>query len=307
VTYLNSRGVHQFFTDNLNALDPVSGQRPEDMDQNIFQYQSEGTFKQNQLIVNGSIRVGTKLSLFGYYTLNYANSDTTGPSGLASVPGHVEMDFGRASFDIRHRLFMGGSIGMPYGFRFSPFLVASSGIPFNVTTGTDPYQSNVYNVRPEFGTCPGTGTSTQYGCFFTPVTPQDFATYAPIPINFGESPSRFALNFRFSKTFGFGPALEGSGGGGAGGPMGGGTFGRPGGGPRGPGGGGRGFDAGSTNRRYAFTFSVNVRNAFNNVNLGMPVGNIQSPVFGESNSLAGGPFNTQSANRRIDLQVTFAF
>lgn len=308
VTYLNSRGLHQFFTDNLNAFDPVTGERPQSIDQNIFQYQSEGTFKQNQLIVNGSIRMGTKLSLFGYYTLNYANSDTSGASSLASVPGHVGMDYGRASFDVRHRLFMGGTIGIPYGFRFSPFLVASSGIPFNITTGTDPFQGNVYNLRPEFGTCSGTGTSTstKYGCFLTPVAPQDFESYTPIPVNFGEGPGRFSLNFRLSKTFGFGPVLEGSGGGG-GGPMGGGTFGRPGGGPRGGGGGGRGFDAGSTNKRYALTFSANVRNAFNNVNLGTPVGNIQSPVFGESNSLAGGPFNTQSANRRIDLQVTFAF
>jgi len=308
VTYLNSRGLHQFYTDNLNAYDPVLGERPQGIDQNVFQYQSEGTFKQNQLIINGSIRMGTKLSLFGYYTLNYANSDTSGATNLASVPGHVGMDYGRASFDIRNRLFIGGSVGMPYGFRFSPFLVASSGIPFNVTTGTDPYQSNVYNIRPEFGTCSGTGTSvsTKYGCFFTPVTPQDFENYVPIPVNYGEGPSRFALNFRLSKTFGFGPVLEGSAGG-AGGPMGGGTFGRPGGGPRGPGGGGRGMDAGATNKRYSLTFSANIRNAFNNVNLGTPIGNIQSPVFGESNSLAGGPYNTQTANRRIDLQVTFAF
>ncbi|HXY00310.1 MAG TPA: TonB-dependent receptor [Candidatus Limnocylindrales bacterium] len=312
VTYLNSRGVHQFFTDNLNAYNPVLDQRPQSLDENIFQYQSEGTFKQNQLILNSSIRMGTKLFLFGFYTLNYADSDTSGAGSLASVPGHVQMDYGRASFDVRHRLFMGGTIGMPYGFRFSPFLVASSGIPFNITTGNDPYQSSTFNSRPEFatGACTGLGyTSTKYGCMFTPTTPQDFQSYVPIPVNIAEAPGRFALNFRLSKTFGFGPVLEGSGGAGGGGPMGGGTFGRPGGGGPGRGGpgGGRGMDAGATNKRYALTFSVNVRNAFNNVNLGTPIGNIQSPIFGESNSLAGGPFNTQSANRRIDLQVTFAF
>ena len=70
---------------------------------------------------------------------------------------------------------------------------------------------------------------------------------------------------------------------------------------------GRGMDAGATNRRFGLTFSANVRNAFNNVNLGMPIGNLQSPQFGESNSLAGGPYNSQAANRRIDLQVSFSF
>ena len=309
VTYLNSRGVHQFFTNNLNPFDPVAGARPNGIDENIFQYQSEGTFKQNQLIINGSVRMGTRLSLFGYYTLNYAKSDTAGPSSFPSNPYDLQQDYGRVSFDIRNRLFMGGTIGLPKGFRFSPFLVASSGPPFNITTGTDPYQGNLYNVRPEFGTCPP-GQSTQYGCFVTPPA-SEFPTYTPIPINYSQGPSRFALNFRISKTFGFGPVVEGAGGGG--GSMGGGTFGRGPGGPGGPGGrgggppGGRGMDAGATNHRFGLTFSANVRNAFNNVNLGTPIGNLQSPQFGESNSLAGGPYNNQSANRRIDLQVSFTF
>jgi len=306
VTYLNSRGVHQFYTNNLNPFDPVSGTRPNGLDENLFQYQSEGTFKQNQLIVNGSVRMGAKLSLFGYYTLNYANSDTSGPNSFPSNPYDLQQDYGRASFDVRNRLFMGGSIGLPRGFRLSPFLVASAGPPFNITTGTDPYQGNVYNVRPEFGSCPP-GQATKYGCFVTPPA-AEFPSYTPIPINFSEGPSRFALNFRLSKTFGFGPVVEGaSSGGGAG--MGGGTFGR------GPGGGGRGGPMGrmdlgggnASNRRFGLTFSANVRNAFNNVNLGMPIGNLQSPQFGESNSLAGGPYNSQSANRRIDLQVSFSF
>ena len=46
-------------------------------------------FKQNQLIVNSSIRIGAKLSLFGYYTLNYANSDTG--AGAGSFPSTSTM------------------------------------------------------------------------------------------------------------------------------------------------------------------------------------------------------------------------
>jgi hypothetical protein len=304
VTYLNSRGVHQFYTNNINPFDPVADQRPNPNEGNVFQYQSEGIFKQNQLIVNGSLRMGTKLSLFGYYTLTYANSDTAGSGSFPSNPnpGGLQQDYGRASFDIRNRLFVGGTIGLPRGFRLSPFLVASSGIPFNITTGTDPYQGNLYNVRPEFGACPP-GTASKYGCLVIPPA-AEFPSYTPIPINLGESSSRFALNLRLSKTFGFGPVLEGSGGAGPGGGMGGGTFGR---GPGRGGGGGRGFDAGATNRRYGLTFSVNARNVFNNVNLGTPIGNLQSPQFGEANSLAGGPYNGGTANRRIDLQVSFSF
>ena len=316
VTYLYSRGVHQFYTNNLNPADPLTGERPNGVNENLFQYQSEGTFKQNQLIINGSVRMSTFLSLFGYYTLNYANSDTSGPSSSSptstgstpspsfpSNPYDLQQDYGRASFDVRNRLFLGGTIGLPRGFRLSPFMVASSGPPFNITTGGDPYQDSVYNMRPAFGNCPP-NTQTAFGCFNSVPS----VGYVPIPIYYGEGTSRFALNLRFSKTFGFGPVLEGASSAVQGGGMGGGTFGRGPGGPgRGGPGGGRGMDAGSTNRKYALTLGVNARNVFNNVNLGTPIGNLSSPQFGEANSLAGGVYNNNTANRRIDLQLTFSF
>ena len=82
VTYLNSRGVHAFYTNFINANQP-GALPPSEI---FYQYQSGGLFKQNQLIVNSSVRIGAKLSLFGYYTLNYANSDTSGPSYMPSNP-----------------------------------------------------------------------------------------------------------------------------------------------------------------------------------------------------------------------------
>ncbi len=308
VTYLNSRGVHQFFTTNLNPADPVTGLRPDGTNQNIFQYQSEGIFKQNQLIVNSSIRMGTKLSLFGYYTLNYANSDTSGAGSFPSNPFDVSQDYGRASFDVRHRVFFGGTMGLPYAFRISPFLVAQSGVPFNITTGQDLYQDSIFNTRATFGTCTlgATGVkATPYGCFNLATQPGQTV----IPINFAEGPGRFSLNLRLSKTFGFRKKAEAANAG-AGGP-GGGTFGRGPGdrGPHGGGGfGGRGMDGGGlSNYRYNLTFSVSARNVFNNVNLATPIGNLSSPLFGQANGLAGGPYSSSTANRRIDLQVSFNF
>jgi hypothetical protein len=55
------------------------------------------------------------------------------------------------------------------------------------------------------------------------------------------------------------------------------------------------------------TFSVAGRNILNNVNLATPVGDLSSPLFGQSNGLAGQPYSSNTANRRIDLQVTFGF
>ncbi|HTA59778.1 MAG TPA: carboxypeptidase regulatory-like domain-containing protein [Candidatus Baltobacteraceae bacterium] len=305
LTYLNSRGVHQFYTNNLNPFLPETATsaagRPFPNLGNIFQYQSAADFEQNQLIVNGSVRLGAKFSLFGYYTYNHANSDTSGVNSFPSDPRDLRLDYGRASYDIRNRLFLGGTIGLPRGFRLSPFVIASSGIPFNITTGTDPFQDNLYNVRPAFATC-SPSSQTKFGCF--DANPPSTATQ--IPAYFGEGPGRFSMNLRVSKTFGFGPAIEGASGGAGGGGMSGGTFGRGPGGP-GRGGGGRGADAGATNRRYSLTVGVIGRNIFNNVNVATPIGNLGSPLFGESNGLAGRPYSDSTSNRRLDLQLTFTF
>jgi hypothetical protein len=74
------------------------------------------------------------------------------------------------------------------------------------------------------------------------------------------------------------------------------------------------FASERTSQRYNLTLSANVRNMFNNVNAGAPIGNLNAidpsthlPAFGNFTSLAGGVFNTQSANRRLDFQVMFSF
>jgi len=75
-------------------------------------------------------------------------------------------------------------------------------------------------------------------------------------------------------------------------------------------GGGRGgmFNAGNTtSHRYNLTFSISARNIFNTVNYGAPVGDLNSPLFGKANSLIGGFFSSNAANRRVDFQVRFTF
>ena len=316
VTYLNSRGFDQLLSNNANA--PFPGTpcnpcvKPNPNAGNIYQYVSEGVFRQNQLIVNTNIRVGAKLQLFGFYTLNYANSDTSGVASFASNSYNISQDYGRASFDVRHRLFLGGSIGMPYAVRLSPFLVASSGSPFNISTSTDLNGDSQFNDRPALASG---GNCSNPNIFCTPLGTFNASPTAGeklVPINFSTGPTHVTLNMRLSKTFGFGPKLKSgatnqptpgqAGGGGGGGGS------RGGGGPRGPlFGGGPNFGGSNSDRRYNFTLSASARNIFNKVNLGNPGGVLGSPFFDRFNSLQGGPFSTGVAVRRIDLQVTFSF
>ncbi len=334
LTYINSYGEHQLFLRNANA--PLPGTpdiRPFGGNDNIYQYDSEGIFRQNQLIANFRTNLGTKLSLFGFYMLNYANSDlgagsgggggfgSSGGSGLSanflSNSYDPMADYGRSSFDVHHRVVVGGTVSMPYAIRLNPFIIVSSGQPYNVTVGQDLNGDSIFNDRPALAstaTCSvlqisSTTACTQLGTFNLAPAPGQ-----AIPINLGTGPTLFTMNLRLSKTFGFGREVgagqgprggQGGGGGGRGGAPGGGLGGRGlsgGGGPGGP------FSAAAaTNRRYNLTFSVSARNVLNRVNLAPPIGNLDSPLFGESNALAGGPYSFGSATRRIDLQVLFSF
>ena len=320
VSYLNVRGVHQFLSLNVNAPPPGTpfspGPPPNPAAGPVYQYVSDGIFRQNQLIANFNIRAGAKLSLFGYYSLNYANSDASGASSFPSNQYDLSVDYGRASFDMRHRVFMGGTIGLPYGFRVSPFVIFNSGSPYNVTVGQDLSHDSLFNDRPAFGTNPPGSCPfpTAAAClrFVVPTS-----SYIPIPINYLTGPNHFTLNLRLAKTFGFGPEVGGksgvqtSEGPGGGGPFGGGGGPRGGGGGggfgRGGGGGGIGGGGAASTRRYSLTFSVNARNVLNKVNAATPVGVLSSPNFGQSIALAGGPFSSAAANRKIEVQAMFSF
>jgi hypothetical protein len=336
VTYLNARGEHQLFMRNANAplpgtynpSDPTSGVRPLGGTTNIYQYSSEGAFLQNQLITNFRVNVGTRISLFGFYSLNFANSDLGaggggggggsffggGSSSAAFIMNSYdpEEDWGRASFDVRNRFVLGGNLALKYGFRLSPFILANSGSPFNIIVGQDLNGDSIFNDRPGLGPTGAPGGMPYY-------TPWGTFNSAPLPgqpiapINTGSATPLFTLNLRLSKTFGLGPKLErgamaGGPQGGPGGPHGGGGHGGGLGGRGLAGGGGNPFSFGNdSTHRYNLTFSVSARNLLNNVNYAAPVGNLESPIFGEPNSLAGPPFSSGSANRRIDLQMLFSF
>jgi hypothetical protein len=306
VTYLNTHGAHQLISRDINAPNPANpgNARPNPNASDLYQYESAGLYNQNQVIANFNIR-GSKVSLFGFYTLSYVDSNTPGKAGFPMNQYDLEQDYGRAAFDIRHRLFLGGSWNLPRGFQLFPFIVASSAQPFNITLGQDINGDSIYNDRPAFASSlsnPDNVVSTRWGNFDTvPVAGERI-----IPINYGTGFGHFTANLRFSKTFGFGREVQGGNlGGGGGGHSHGGL---------GPGGlssmGSIGsmFNRGnSTNRRFNLTFSVSARNILNTVNYAPPVGSLSSSLFGQPNALAGGFFSSNAANRRIDLQVRFSF
>jgi hypothetical protein len=318
VNYLHSQGVHELAAQNINynlttqtPLTATTGPQ--------YQYFSEGVFNQNQLIVNGRVSLAKWLSLFGYYSLNSAHGDTSGNGGFITTPGNIAADYGRTGFDVKSRIFMAGSVTLPHYIQISPFMIGQTGNPYNVTVGNDLNHDTIFNDRPLLVPAGTTGSQTINGCgtFVSPAAGTAPAGSPVVPINACTGPGLFTLNFRLTKTFGFGPMRNatpgqsgrGQNGQGGGPPGGGGNHNRGGGGGGGGGGGPMMFGGGggNTGKRYNLSVGMSVNNLFNNTDLATPIGTLSSPKFGQSTQVTGGAYTGDSAIRRIQVQASFTF
>ena len=332
LNYTNSRGNHELRTVDINAplvdaanLYPpastsggsgtVIGTRPNPALGNVYLYESSGIFRQNQLITSVNSQIGRSVTLFTRYVFGHANSDTDGLSTQPANPYNFAGEYSRSTSDVHHFLFLGGSLTAKYGIRLSPFIIMRTGAPYNITTGTDAYQTNAFTARPTIASSSTPGAIlSPLGLYLNPVPTQGEAI---LERNAGNGPGFIGINLRLSKTWGFGTtkfsgtsggARAGGGGPGGGGGRGGG--GRGGGGfGGGPGGGGPGGMDGSTEHRFNLTLSANVRNILNHENLNTPNGSLTSPYRFQSLGISGGfgAEATSSEQRRMDLQLRFSF
>jgi len=337
LTYQHAYGVHQMVTRDSNAYLPgdyifnpnpktpptILAPRPNPALGIVEQFDPEGVYKQNQVIVNINARITPRFSVTGYYNLTYAKSN----SGVASNSYNLTQDYRPAAFASRNSVFLMSNYAGPFGITFNPFLIAQAGRPFNVVTPYDLTGDNFFNDRPTIGSsadCTANPTQyiqTPYGCLDS--LPQPGETL--LGGNVGTGPAAVAVNLRVSRAFGLGPKLASAGGSnnqgggpGQGGPP---PGGGPGGGGGGRGGGGGGFGGGgfgrggggpmggsaNTGHKYSLSFSAQALNLFNDIDYGQPVGVVTDSRFGKSTSLAQGIFSSGSAARRIFIQAAFSF
>jgi hypothetical protein len=317
-SYIFTRGVHQLRSRNINAPLPDSLLRPDPGEGNVYQIESSASSLYEGLMVHIDRRFGRSFTLFSNYTLSHTMNDSDGPLSLPEDNYNLRSEWGPASTERRNYLFLGGSVSLPHGLRLTPFVVASSGGPFNITTGFDDNLDTVINDRPA-----GIDRNSSLPASLYPLLPERLIVPAgsttPVLLrdyleaNFPSGitaigPGLFTINLGLSKTFGFGhsdrastPAGSsggGQGGRGMGGPRGGFGGGRGGGG----GGGGGGRDSGSgipEGSRYSLTLSAQITNLLNHVNYGQFSGVLTSPFFDMPSSAAPA--------RQFELSLKFNF
>lgn len=270
------------------------GVRPFPDSGQIFFYESSGNFSLNQatfgvrkFFKNGNL-------LFSSFIFGKVKSDNEGlPANSYDLTG----EYRDASFDVRNRFIFGGNFTVPkLNILFSPFLIASTGRPFNITTGIDNNGDQVYTDRPAFATSqtlPENLRRTGFGDFdIRPAAGEEI-----IPRNYGRGPAFFSVNLNLNRTFTFNfnssknqknsvaqtqpqqtPVSK------------------------------SGFQK-FTDRNFKLTLSVQIQNLFNRTNSDLPNGNLSSIFFGQSVRIVPGfGVGTPAGfNRRVEFGARLNF
>ena len=215
LTYTNSHGLHQLLSRNINAPLPGtytgvtgSGVYPYGDVGPIYEQESAGLYNQDQLVVNVNSRVNRNISLFGFYVLSYAWSNTDGINTFPANQYSMAGEYGPAATDIRHRGSIGGTIVAPWNVRFSPLIVIQSGAPFDIITSQDVYGDTLLSARPGIPTNPNMPglIQTPYGLLDPNPSPGE----AILPRDFGRGPGLFSVDLRLARTWGLGSLKNGA-------------------------------------------------------------------------------------------------
>jgi hypothetical protein len=286
LTEIESRGVHLANQRNINK--PIDGVYPFGDPTIRLLTESSGVSRQHQLVVDANVQF-RRVFLFGFYALSYGKDDN---EGLPADPYNLRAEWGPSTYgDVRHRLVLGGTLPIPGKWTVSPFFVANSGTPYDITTGLDPDLTGAPEARPAL--VPGAPAGCQARACFELDTPPGAAV---IERNYGRGPADVNVALRVAHTWEFGregrSGMSDTGGGHSGPPA--------------------GMFSTGANRRYQLTLSATTLNALNRANFAPPDGDLSSPYFGQYRTLGGlivmmhgGAPN--SYDRKVDLQLQFTF
>ena len=191
---VHSRGRNLFNGPDINYADPVTGIRPNPDFLRIQQYQTNGSSWYNALLL-GIERRASHGPRFGIsYTLSKQVRDVEDFGFQAADMANRSAEKARANNDRRHQFVANATWALPAGFQVGALFQARSGLPWNVTTGTDNNRDTITTTdRPDLANPSG--------------NPNDRSTYfagftgraGNLPRNFGTGSGFAVLDARLSK------------------------------------------------------------------------------------------------------------
>lgn len=311
VSYSHGQTWRAMRTVNINApiggtynpLDPNSGIRPlGKAEGNVLESESNGKYRYDNLGVNFSGKL-FKIDFWSNYTFGKSVGLDSGNTGSPFDAYDFRNEWGRASYDSRHRFFGQLGYSTPTGWNVFMFLSANTGGPFNITTGKDTNGDTYFSERPAFATDPNKSgvLATPYGY----LDPNPAPGQQIIPRNFGQGPGAVSVSLGASRSIKFGRAIP----------------------PKAPAPGV--VSVASVNaptaapanakppakppvqRPYQFVIGIYANNLLNRNNSETPVGNMASPFFLRSTSTSFGGISFgpggSGGNRQITIRARLSF
>lgn len=282
-TLLWSRSLHQIGGRNINApvcpdfalpgADCTGATRPEPVLGNVIL--SESSRRTDIKRIGFTVRSNPSLSQRANFSLAYGYGVVRNNSATLAYAFDFSGEYARTN--PRHNLNLLGTFNLPYRFVLSPTVNYTSAPPFNITLGLDPNGDNSFLERPTFGALAARCSQLSLTADWCDVSGYD--PNATIPRNWGEGHPNLSVSMRLSRTFTFGRAANGK---------------------------------NQDSRTYNLNLGLQVTNLINRVNLGSPVGVMNSNRFGRSTSASGsfggfGGGTDSGPNRRVELQARLSW
>ncbi|MEW6732090.1 MAG: TonB-dependent receptor [Acidobacteriota bacterium] len=205
VSYYISRGWGLLHSRNINAPlvgstdDPETAPRPLGVQQNILQFESNGSLNGRVLFIGINQATRRLFNIFSGYLWFDFHTDADYPFLLPQSSYDRRGELARPIWQARHRFFLVGLLNLPMKLRVSAELNIASGNPFNITTGRDNNGDGNFNDRPSLT---NNGNSEAVATPFGMLDPT--AINGTLPRNLGTNPFNATLDFNLSRTFNFG-------------------------------------------------------------------------------------------------------
>ena len=195
IEYTHEQGDRLLLRRNVNAPGP-DGARPILDAGPVLEYASLGESRRHELGATFRFDLEKRLTLTGGYRRMWSRATTDGYLTAPADPNALPTEWGMPLADREHQGHLSATFYLPWDVYFSPYVTASTGRPFNVTTGRDGNRDSLYTDRP------GLASPDDPGAVLTPlgwVTLDPVSGDRLIPRNAGRGRPEVRFDLHLSK------------------------------------------------------------------------------------------------------------
>jgi hypothetical protein len=195
---LRSRNINAPLVDELHP-NPLTAPRPFGVAQNILQFEASGQVHGRVLFVGLNQATNKYFNLFsGYLHFDFL-TDADNAFLLPQSSYDLRGEWAQPAWHARHRMFLTTTLNLPWKARAAFSLNATSGTPYNITTGRDNNGDGNFNDRP---TVVAASAPRAILTLFGALDPA--VVNGTLPRNVGTNPATATLDLNLSRTFAIG-------------------------------------------------------------------------------------------------------